>query len=245
MREFTVCGIQFSIEPNKIEENTRKCCEWIEKVCDQFAPDLIVFPETVSTGFSPGMNLKKFHQLFKKSMKNSLDMIKKISKDKKVYTIWPSYEPCANKLRVYNTAFLISPDGKIIGKCRKTHPLKEEYWTINSDGVKIFNLPFAKIGIIICSGEKFAELSRFCALKGAEVIIRPSAVMEDVEIWSLINRARSYDNRVYVIAVNLLGKDSIGKYYFGHSMIVNPYAKIISRIGSTEGMVTGKLIPAK
>ncbi len=241
MKELTICGIQISIEPNKIKENTEKCCDWIEKVCSQFKPDLIVFPETVLTGFTPGMNLRKFHQLLTKNIKNSLDMIKKVSKNKKVWTIWPSYEPCENKLRVYNTAFLISSEGKIIGKSRKNHISREEYWTISGEGFKIFNLSSAKIGVIVCSNEKFSELSRFCALKGAEVIIRPSAVTIDSEIWFLVNRARAFDNKVYVVSVNLLGRDAVGKYYFGHSMIVDPTAKVISRIGATEGIVTAKI----
>ena len=56
-----------------------------------------------------------------------------------------------------------------------------------------------RIGLIICFDGDYPELSRITALRGAEVIARPSALLRSADIWELTNRARAYDNHVYVI----------------------------------------------
>ena len=74
----------------------------------------------------------------------------------------------------------------------------------------------------ICYDGDFPELYRAEAIMGAEVICRPSALLRSFEIWELTNRARAYDNHVYIVACNAVGPDAGGNYYFGHSMIVDP-----------------------
>ena len=80
------------------------------------------------------------------------------------------------------------------------------------------------IGMIVCYDGDFPELSRLLAVKGAEVIVRPAALLRSFDIWHITNAARAYDNHVYVIATNAVGPDAGGNYYLGHSMIVNPIA---------------------
>ena len=53
--------------------------------------------------------------------------------------------------------------------------------------------------MIICFDGDYPELSRITAVRGAEVICRPSALLRSADIWELTNRARAYDNHVYVV----------------------------------------------
>jgi predicted amidohydrolase len=84
----------------------------------------------------------------------------------------------------------------------------------------VVETPLANIGLSICYDGDFPELFRAEAIMGAEVIARPSALLRSFEIWELTNRARAYDNHVYIVACNGVGPDAGGNYYFGHSMIV-------------------------
>ncbi|MBU2568088.1 MAG: hypothetical protein KJ967_04900, partial [Elusimicrobia bacterium] len=68
MKRVGICGVQVSVEPNNIKKNTEKCISWAEKAFSRYYPDIIVFPETVSTGFNPGMNVRKLHALVSKNM---------------------------------------------------------------------------------------------------------------------------------------------------------------------------------
>ena len=99
------------------------------------------------------------------------------------------------------------------------------------------------IGLIICFDGDFPELSRICALQGAEVIARPSALLRSADIWELTNRARAYDNHVFVIGSNATGIDPEGLIYFGNSMIVTPVAEVVARGSSYEQWVTARLDP--
>src|SRR5262249_24115348 len=73
---------------------------------------------------------------------------------------------------------------------------------------------------------------------------RPSALLRSADIWELTNRARAYDNHVYVIGANATGADPGGSIYFGNSMIVTPIAEGVARAALHEGWVSARLDPA-
>ncbi|HEX8767468.1 MAG TPA: carbon-nitrogen hydrolase family protein, partial [Jatrophihabitans sp.] len=81
------------------------------------------------------------------------------------------------------------------------------------------------------------------ALAGAEVICRPSALLRSADIWELTNRARAYDNHVYLIGCNATGIDPGGVIYFGNSMIVTPIAEVVAKASSHECWVSARLDP--
>ena len=80
-------------------------------------------------------------------------------------------------------------------------------------------------------------------MEGAEVICRPSALLRSADIWELTNRARAYDNHVFVIGANAVGIDPAGVLYFGNSMIVTPVAEVIARGSTHESWVAAVLDP--
>ena len=73
--------------------------------------------------------------------------------------------------------------------------------------------------------------------------MRPSALLRSADIWELTNRARAYDNHVYVVGANATGVDPAGMIYFGNSMIVTPVAEVVARGSSYEQWVTARLDP--
>jgi predicted amidohydrolase len=97
--------------------------------------------------------------------------------------------------------------------------------------------------MIVCYDGDFPELSRLLAVKGAEVVVRPSALQRSFDIWYITNCARAYDNHVYVVAANGVGPDVAGNYCFGHSMIVNPIAWRLAQARGTEEIVVARLDP--
>ena len=98
--------------------------------------------------------------------------------------------------------------------------------------------------MIICFDGDYPELSRITAIRGAEIICRPSALLRSADLWELTNRARAYDNHVYVIGANATGVDPAGAIYFGNSMIVTPIAEVVARAASHECWMSARLDPA-
>src|SRR4029079_11293003 len=145
---------------------------------------------------------------------------------------------------------LSGPDGSVLGVYRKTHPFCTELrsrggWVTPGDEVCVVETELGTIGLIICFDGDYPELSRITALHGAEIIARPSALLRSADLWELTNRARAYDNHVYVVGANATGVDPAGQIYFGNSMVVTPIAEVVARAASHEGWVTARLDPAE
>lgn len=242
MSKRIVCGIQIQSYPCEIERNTNKIVDWIEKVCKKIHPVLISFPEAVTTGFTPKKPIHKFNIFLKSKLPGVFKAIGLAAKKNKVAIILPTYEPCGDNY-LFNNAVVFNSDGKIIGRYSKCFPFLSERWTKAGDGIRLFSVLDLKFSIVICYDGDFPLLSQEAALRDAELIIRPSAFLRNYEIWFLTNRVRAYENQVYFMAVNSCGTDMSGKLYFGHSMIVNPYAKIVSEIGTNEGFIYANIIP--
>lgn len=245
MERIVVSGAQFGIKTNQIAENTEKCLKKIEEAYLQDHPKLIVLPETITTGFVPGMPTEEFYELVEPLDGASPKAVGRLAKRLGVWVVFPMYEKGREKNQIFNSALVISPQGDLAGVYRKTHPFPgERAWTTPGDDLPVFDLGFVKMGITICYEGDFPELSRILALKGAELIVRPSALLRSFEIWDFTNRARAYDNHVYLLGVNALGgPDGGGNYNFGHSMIINPIGQKIAQARGTEEIISAELDP--
>jgi predicted amidohydrolase len=165
-----------------------------------------------------------------------------------VHLVAGTYERGPERGVVYNAAALVTPDGEVAGVYRKTHPFCTEMrsrggWVTPGDEVCVVETELGRIGLIICFDGDYPELSRITALRGAEIICRPSALLRSADIWELTNRARAYDNHVYVIGSNCTGMDPAGVLYFGNSMIVTPIAEVVARAATHECWVSARLDP--
>jgi deaminated glutathione amidase len=166
-----------------------------------------------------------------------------------VHVVIGTYERGEDRGVVYNAAVHIDRGGEVAGAYRKTHPFCTEMrsrggWVTPGDEVCVVETDLGRIGMIICFDGDYPELCRITAVRGAEVIVRPSALLRSADIWELTNRARAYDNHVYVVGANATGADPGGVLYFGNSMIVTPVAEVVARAASHECWVSARLDPA-
>lgn len=242
MKPLRICLLQVSIKPCQVKHNIRICIEYLRKAKSEYNPDVAVFPETVTTGFNTNLSKTQIFNLVDKIPGETTREIQDMSKKLKMYVLWTTYERGENK-NVYNTSVLISPDGDIVAKYRKLHPFPtERKWTTPGKDVIVAKTNAANFGLSICYDGDFPELYRRLKLMGAEIVFRPSAFLRDYDIWSLTNRARAYDNQVYIIAVNACGRDA-KFYYYGHSMVVDPYGRIIAQASANETILCVDLKP--
>lgn len=127
----------------------------------------------------------------------------------------------------YNTQFLVGPDG-FIGKQRKVHLSRDEYFYFrHGTDLPVFDLPFARVGIIICyDNNHHPEISRCLAVDGAEILLAPHAArfgkwprtVEDrrkivrgkMARVARVHSCRSLDNGVYVAFCNTAGRSAMG-----------------------------------
>ncbi|MBC7076930.1 MAG: carbon-nitrogen hydrolase family protein [Synergistales bacterium] len=226
MREFIAAGVQLAPVPGDVGANIEKALKALPKAIEVGA-ELVVFPETATTGFDTGLSKEELWDLVDFVPGKATERIQEAAAEHRIYIVWPTYERGKDRGVVYNSAILIGRNGDIVGTYRKTHPFPGELvefggWTTPGDRADVFETDLCTLGMIICYDGDFPDLSTTLALKGAEVIVRPSALLRTYDHWWATSFARAYDNHVYVVAVNAVGGDGGGNYYFGHSMIIAP-----------------------
>ena len=88
--------------------------------------DLVVFPETVTTGFDTGLSVDELWELVDDVPGKLTETIQARAKELGVHVVWPTYRRGGEKGRILNASILIGPDGNIIGIYDKTHPFPGE-----------------------------------------------------------------------------------------------------------------------
>ena len=248
MQRFTIACAQFAVTPMAVRENVEKAIAWIERAVKESGARLVVVPETVTTGFTPDCPAEELWDRVDVLPGPMTEPVAAAARGLGVYVVFPTYERGAERGIVYNSAALFGPDGEILGRYRKTHLFPTERlsgggWSTPGDEPVVVETELANVGLTICYDGDFPELYRCEAIRGAEVICRPAALLRSFEIWEMTNRARAYDNHVYIVACNAIGPDAGGSYYFGHSMVVSPIAQVLALARGTEEIVAAELDP--
>ena len=131
---------------------------------------------------------------------------------------------------VHDTALTVSRDG-VLGTYRKVHLWDAENLRFSNGSTcpDPISLGELCIGTQICYEIGFPELSRLQVLKGANVLIYPSAFgRARYYAWDINSKARALENGAYVIAVNRAGVDDNTVFFGGHSRIVDPNGTVLA-----------------
>ena len=253
MRATTVAAVQVAPVPGpltaaSIEGNLARCVDLVEQCVGATGAELVVLPETATTGFTPDLGADDLWDLVSTIPGLVTEPIQEVARRLGVHVVIGTYERGDSRGVVYNAAALVDGRGEVAGVYRKTHPFCTELaarggWVTPGDEAIVVETELGRIGLIICFDGDFPELVRIEAVLGAEIVCRPSALLRSADIWELTNRARAYDNHVYVIGANATGTDPAGVHYFGNSMIVTPIAEVVARAASHECWVSARLDP--
>jgi predicted amidohydrolase len=249
MVPFVVAAVQVPpaagpLTPASVKANLDTCVDHIDRCVTATGAELLVLPEAATTGFTPGVPPQALWDLVSEIPGPVTEPVQEAARRLGVHVVLGTYERGPERGTVYNTAVVIGPEGDVLGRYRKTHLFCGEDWVTAGDRAVVVETPLARLGLMICFDGDYPELARIEAVRGAEVICRPSALLRSADIWELTNRARAYDNHVFVVGANATGIDPAGVIYFGNSMIVTPVAEVVARAASHPGWVTARLDPA-
>ena len=144
---------------------------------------------------------------------------------------------------IYDTAVLINRDGEFVGRYRKSHLYPAEHRFFKAgDHLPVFDLDGLRVGVAICFEAAFPPIFTTLALRGAQVVLNPSAVPVGYSyLQDLRTPARAQDNQYFVAATNHVG-DEGDITYCGQSQVADPRGEIVSLAsGDQEGALIAEL----
>jgi len=142
--------------------------------------------------------------------------------------------------RCRNASLLIDPTGHVAARYDKLHlfdiglagqPSYRESETVcGGDQVVVAEIDGILAGLSICYDLRFPELYRLHALAGAQLLLVPAAFTQHTgrDHWELLLRARAVENQCFVVAAGQVGESLPGKACHGHSMIIDPWGRILA-----------------
>jgi predicted amidohydrolase len=248
MERFVLACAQMASRPMAVEENLERALDLVARAAVDCRAQLVVLPETVTTGFSPGCDKRELWLRVEPLPGALCERVGKVARQLRVHLAYPTYERGGEEGVVYNSVALFGATGELLAVYRKTHLFPTERgasggWSTAGASPVVVRTPLGGVGLTLCYDGDFPELYRCEALAGAEVILRPSAFLRSLAIWKLTNAARAFDNQVFVAACNAVGSDARGNCYYGHSMIVSPSAEILTEGQCDEEIVATEVAP--
>jgi predicted amidohydrolase len=159
--------------------------------------------------------------------------------------------------RAANRSFLIDPQGEIAARYDKIHMFDvdlaggESYRESRSYrpgelGV-VADLPWGRLGLTICYDLRFPALYRALAEAGSSFLAIPAAFTKQTgeAHWHVLVRARAIENGCYVFAATQGGRHENGRETFGHSLVIDPWGRVLAEGGTEPGLLLADIDPAQ
>jgi deaminated glutathione amidase len=168
-------------------------------------------------------------------------------------------DDASDDAKPYNTAILLDANGRQIATYRKIHlfdaaprddapPYQESATMAAGDTIVTAEVGGLRLGLATCYDLRFPELFRALALLGAEVLLLPAAFTRETgrDHWEPLIRARAIENGCYVVAAGQVGAFPPGRMAHGHSMIVDPWGRVLAEAdGEAPGIIMAEIDTAR
>lgn len=250
MRDFKIALVQQCSPVLKKKQNLEHAVQWRRKA-GKAGATLVCFPELNITGHAGHAAMVKQAEPVPDGP--SVARLCEVARELGLYVCAGIAE---DDLGIhYNTQFIVGSDD-YLGKQRKAHLSADEYFYCrHGTELPVLNLPFARVGMIICYDNALPEISRCLAVNGAEVILCPHAARfgkwpktpadrrkvtrRIKEQWRMVHRCRAYDNGCYAAVFNAAGRSAVGlrgveANHGGCCMVFDPNGEVAAESRTTD-----------
>jgi len=228
-----------------IEENLNKALHYMAQAAEASA-ELIFFPEVQLSPFFPQYEGRDADTYLLDERHPAIRALCDKCRQLSIYAS-PNVYLMQNGRR-YDASLFIDSRGHICGISKMVHITQavnfyeQDYYSPSDDGFHVYETPFGKIGIVICFDRHLPESFRTCALKGADLILIPTANLttEPLELFSWELRVQAMQNTVFAAMCNRVGTE--GQISFaGQSMIADPIGNLLARADDREQLLIAEL----
>ncbi|MEL6307367.1 MAG: carbon-nitrogen family hydrolase [Chloroflexota bacterium] len=238
MPSLTISLAQMNVQAREIVRNTNTFNRMVADAARRKS-DLLVFPELFITGYmldeakerADALNKGMFAEISKMATKGNMAITGSILEKR--------------GLEATNSMPFFAPNGRMLGVYRKMHLFRlfdEDQYLAPGSSPLALDLPWGGTGLAICYDLRFPELfRRYAVRENAKIIIIAAEwPLVRIEHWRALLIARAIENQVYIVACNAAG-DTGDTVMGGHSMIVDPWGRIVVEAGETPQLVTAEI----
>lgn len=242
-------NLRIAILQGQWRSNVKDTNAWYLAEAEKLAPskpDLLILPELCHTPYFPiEENADRFDFAIEKNSE-LIEGWQKMAQKLSAVIVFPFFEKRARGI-YYNSAYVFERDGSIAGLYRKSHIpddpgfFEKYYFAPGDTGFEPISTSAGKLGILICWDQWFPEAARIEALKGADILIYPTAIGWDKkepeslyarqkDSWQTVMRGHAIANRIFVAAANRIGSEG-DLTFWGHSFVSAPDGYLIQDFG--------------
>src|SRR5919112_4512742 len=158
--------------------------------------------------------------------------------------------------KVANRGFLIGQDGEIVASYDKIHlydvdlpngeSWRESATYTGGERAVLAETPWGRLGMTICYDVRFAALYKALAENGAAFLSAPAAFTRQTgeAHWHVLHRARAIETGSFMISAAQGGLHEDGRETFGHSLIVDPWGRVLAEGGTEPGVILAEIDPS-
>ncbi|MCL4531025.1 MAG: carbon-nitrogen hydrolase family protein [Chloroflexi bacterium] len=238
-RLFGIAGVQMTVIPWDADATVEKMADVSINISKSFPwVNMVIFHELIVPGLVQFVSTEKSDTWRKNAEPIPGPLTERLCMLARRTNQWlvpgSMYELDGDKL--YNTAIVISPEGKIVAKYRKMFPwLPYESSTTPGEEFCVFDIPnIGRFGLCICYDMWFPEVSRQLTWMGAEVILQPTLTpTSDRELELVMARANALFNQCYFISIN-----GVGMWGGGRSTFVDPDGRVLQEASTNQTFMT-------
>lgn len=247
--------IQMNSQPDR-EANLAQALRLLRDACAGVKPDLLVLPEHFDwTGGTLG-DKRQAADLVPGG--EAYEMVRGFAREAGVAVHAGSLlERRPDDERIYNTTVVFGPDGEEIGCYRKIHLFDitapdgklyaESAVVAPGDSLLVYEIAGFRVGCAICYDLRFSRLFDRLASFDVDLVILPAAFTQQTgqDHWEVLCRARAIEYQCYFAACGQCGSyrapNGEERAMFGHSMVVDPWGRVMVRAGNEVTMIDATL----
>ena len=248
-------GLIQQANTDNLRTNLKKLAENIEN-CAKAGAKLVVLQELHNTLYFCQTENTNYFDLAEPIPGPSTGFYSELAHAFEIVLVTSLFEKRAPGL-YHNTAVVFEKDGSIVGRYRKMHIpddpgfYEKFYFTPGDLGFEPIQTSVGKLGVLVCWDQWYPEAARLMALKGADILIYPTAIGWDpadeedernrqLNAWLTIQRAHAIANGLPVVVVNRVGHEpdpnhaTQGIQFWGHSFVAGQQGEFLAAAGNQE-----------
>ena len=217
--------------------------------------DYVLTPEM--TNILAAKREQLFAKIVAEEQDATLTTLREVARKLAIYIHIGSLAIKASPEKAANRSFLIDRRGEVAARYDKIHMFDvdlaggESYRESNTyragELAMVADLPWGRLGLTVCYDLRFPALYRALAEAGASFLTIPSAFTRQTgeAHWHVLQRARAIENGCFVFAAAQGGKHENGRETYGHSLVVDPWGRILAEGGTEPGVVMAQVEPSE